>query len=90
MFNDTYCMDESNVYTTWKYVCEKNDNVIRVGMKVTVLVDMKDIYVDGLQIRGKVMKLLNVYVQSNAFRAKHAKCIYLIFLNLFKSAVSLW
>ncbi len=31
MFNDTYCMDESNVYTTWKYVCEKNDDVIRVG-----------------------------------------------------------
>ncbi len=29
------------------------------------------------------VKLLNVYVQSNVFTTKHAKCIYFIFFILF-------
>ncbi len=29
-FNDKYCMDERNVYTTWKCMCDNNEDVIRV------------------------------------------------------------
>ncbi len=32
---------------------------------------------------GNVVKLLNVYIQSNTFTTEHAKCIYFIFLLLF-------
>ncbi len=30
IFNDKYCMDERNVYATWRGMCEKNEDVIRV------------------------------------------------------------
>ncbi len=45
--NDKYCMDERNVYATWMGMCEKNEDVIRVCMRVKELVDMRDKYVDG-------------------------------------------
>ncbi len=28
-FYDKYCMDKRNVCTTWKCICENNENVIR-------------------------------------------------------------
>ncbi len=82
-FNDKYCMNERNVYATWRSMCEKNEDVIRVCMQVKELVDMRDKYVDGILNRGNVVQLLNVYVESNVFTIKHAKCIYFIFLILF-------
>ncbi len=42
LFNDKYCMDERNVYATWRGMCEKNEDVIRVCMLVKELVDMRD------------------------------------------------
>ncbi len=47
-FNDKYCMDDRNVYATWIDMCEKNEDVIRVCMRVKELVDMRDEYVDGV------------------------------------------
>ncbi len=45
---------------------------------------MRDKYVAGVLLnRANVVKLLNVYVQSNVFTTKHAKCIYYIFIILF-------
>ncbi len=38
----------------------------------------------GVLNRGNIVKLLNVYVHSNVFINEHAKCIYFIFLILFK------
>ncbi len=49
-FNDKYCMDESNVYTTWKCMCENNEDVIRVCMQVKELVGMRDRCIDGVQM----------------------------------------
>ncbi len=72
-----------NVYATWRGMCETNEDVIRVYMQVKELVDMRDKYVDGILNRGNVVKLLNVYVQSNVFTTEQAKCIYFIFLILF-------
>ncbi len=63
-------------------MCNKNEDVIRVCMQVKELVDMRDKYVDGVINRGNVVKLLNVYVQSNVFTTDHAKCIYFLFLIL--------
>ncbi len=85
-FNDKYCMNERNVYATWRSMCEKNEDVIRVCMQVKELVDMRDKYIYiyiGYYIGGNVVKLLNVYVQSDLFTTEHAKCIYFIFLILF-------
>ncbi len=33
-------------YATWKGMCEKNEDVIRVYMQVKELVDMRDKYID--------------------------------------------
>ncbi len=66
-FIDEYCMGEINVNTTWKCMCEKNEDVITVCMQVKELVVLRDIYADGVLNRGIVVKLLNVYVQSNVF-----------------------
>ncbi len=55
-------MDERNVYATWRDMCEKNEDVIRVCMQVKELVDMMDKYVHGVLNRGNVVKLLNAYV----------------------------
>ncbi len=84
-FNDKYCMDERNVYATWRSMCEKNEDVIRVCMQVKELVDMRDTYVHGVLNRGAghVVKLLNVFVQSNLCTTEHAKCIYFILIILF-------
>ncbi len=82
--NDKYCMDEINVYPTWRYMCEKNEGVIRVCMQIKELDDMRNKYLDGVLNRGNVVKLLNVYVQSNVFTIQHGNCIYFIFLNLFQ------
>ncbi len=30
LFNYKYCMDERNMYATWKGMCEKNEDGIRV------------------------------------------------------------
>ncbi len=50
-FNDKYCMDERNVFTTWKYMSENNEDVIRVCMQVNELVDTKDRCIDGVLYR---------------------------------------
>ncbi len=41
-FNDKYCMDERNVFVTWRDMCEKNEDVIRICIQVKELVDMRD------------------------------------------------
>ncbi len=83
LFNDKYCMDERNVYATCRDICEKNEDVIRVCMQVKELVDMRVKYVNGVLNRGDIVKLLNVFVQSNVFTTEHTKCIYFIFIILF-------
>ncbi len=40
LFNDKYCIDERNVYATWRGMHEKNEDVIRVCMQVKEQVDM--------------------------------------------------
>ncbi len=57
-FNDKYCMDERNMYATWRDMCEKNEDVIRVCMQVKELVDMRDKYVDGVLNRGKCSEII--------------------------------
>ncbi len=34
LLNDKYCMDERNVYATWRGKCEESEDVIRVCMQV--------------------------------------------------------
>ncbi len=51
IFNDKYCMDEGNVYATWRATCKKNEDVIRVCMQVKELVDIRDKYINGLLIK---------------------------------------
>ncbi len=46
---------ERNVYATWRGMCEKNEDVIRVCMQVKELVDMRDKYVDGVLNRGEML-----------------------------------
>ncbi len=50
LFNDKYCMDERHVHATWRGMCEKNEDVIRVCMQVKDPVDVRDKYVDGNEI----------------------------------------
>ncbi len=45
-------MDERNVYATWRDMCEKNEDVIRVCMRVKEPVDVKDKYSKGVQNGG--------------------------------------
>ncbi len=56
--NDKYCMDERNVYATWRGMCEKNEDVIRVCMQIRELVDMRDKYVDGVLNRGEFSEII--------------------------------
>ncbi len=58
LFNDKYCMDERNVYATWRGMCEKNEDVIRVCMQVKDLVDMRDKCVDGVLNRGECGQII--------------------------------
>ncbi len=46
------------MYATWKYMCEKNENVIRVYMQVKELVDIRDRYVDGILNRGERSEII--------------------------------
>ncbi len=47
-------MDERNVYATWRDMCVKNEDVIRVCMQLKELVDMRDKYIDGDTKEGKL------------------------------------
>ncbi len=47
-FYDKYCMDERNEYATWRGMCEKNEDVIRICWQVKELIDMRDKYIDGV------------------------------------------
>ncbi len=58
LFNDKYCMDERNMYATWRDMCEKNEDVIRVCMQVKELVDMRDRYVDGVLNREECSEII--------------------------------
>ncbi len=57
-FNDKYCMDDRNVYATWRNMCEQNGEAIRVCMQVKELVDMRDKYVDGVLNRGECSEII--------------------------------
>ncbi len=57
-FNDKYGMDERNVYTNWKCICEKNEDVIIICMQVKELVDMMDICIDGALNKGKCSEII--------------------------------
>ncbi len=59
-FNDKYCMDERHVHSTWRVMCEKNEDVIRVCMQVKGLVDMRDkyVHVDGVLNRGECSEII--------------------------------
>ncbi len=46
-FNDKYCMDERNVYATWRGMSENNEDVFIVCMQVKELVDMRNRCIDG-------------------------------------------
>ncbi len=58
LFNDKYCMDERNVNATWRDMCEKNEDVIRVCMQVKEIVDTRDKYVDGVLNRGECRDII--------------------------------
>ncbi len=58
LFNHKYCMDERNVYATWRGMWEKNEDVIRVCMQVKELVDIRDRYVDGVLNRGECSEII--------------------------------
>ncbi len=77
--NHKYCVDERNVYATWRSIREKNEDVVRVYMQVKELFDMRDICIYQVLNRGNVVKLLNVYVQSNVFSTENIKFIILYF-----------
>ncbi len=46
-------MDERNVHTIWKCMCENNEDVIKVCMHVKELVDMRDRCIEGVLNRGQ-------------------------------------
>ncbi len=56
--NDKYCMDERNVYATWRGMCKKNEDVIRVCMQVKELVDMRDKYINGVLNSSEIIECL--------------------------------
>ncbi len=58
LFNDKYCMDERNVYVTWRDTCGTNEDVIRVCMQVKEPVDMRDKYVSGVLNRGECSEII--------------------------------
>ncbi len=78
-------MVERNLYAAWKCMSENNEDMIQVCMQIKKLVDMLDLCIDGILNRSNVVKVLNVYVQSNVFTTEHAihVCIYFIFFILF-------
>ncbi len=78
-FNDKYCIDERNMYTTWSGMCENNENVIRVCMQVKEPVDMRDKYIDRVLNRGECNEIIEC-MQSNTFTTEHAICIYFNFV----------
>ncbi len=45
---------KENVYATWRDMCEKNEDVIKVCMQVKELVDMRDKYVN----RGECSEII--------------------------------
>ncbi len=57
-FNDKYCMGERNAYATWRDMCEKNEDVIRVCMQVKELDDMRYKYVKGGLNRGECGEII--------------------------------
>ncbi len=58
LFNNKYCMDERNVYATWRGMCEKSKDVIRVCMQVKEPGDMRDRCVDGELNRGECSEII--------------------------------
>ncbi len=58
LINDKYCMDERNVYATWRGMCDKNEDVIRVCMQVKELVDMRDKYIDEVLSKGECSEII--------------------------------
>ncbi len=51
LFNDEYDKDESNVFATWKCMCENNEDVITVCMPIKTLVDMNYRCIDEVLYR---------------------------------------
>ncbi len=41
-------MDESNVYSKWKHICANNEERIRICMQVKELINMRDIFMNGI------------------------------------------
>ncbi len=54
-------MDESNVYATWKCLCENNEDVFRVCMQVKERVDMRDRCIDGVLDIGEHSKIIECF-----------------------------
>ncbi len=46
------------MYATWRGMCEKNEDVIRVCMQVKELVDMRIKYIDGLLNRVECSEII--------------------------------
>ncbi len=46
------------MYATWRGMCEKNEDLIRVCMQVKELVDMRDKYVNGVLNRGECSEII--------------------------------
>ncbi len=51
-------MDDKDVYATWRDMCEKNEDIIRVCMQVKEQVDMSDKYVHGVLNRGECSEII--------------------------------
>ncbi len=51
--NRKYYMDESNVYSKWKYVCVNNEELIRICMQIKELINMRDRCMNGIFKRGE-------------------------------------
>ncbi len=53
-------MDERNVYVTWRGMCKKNEDDIRVCMQVKELpvFDMRDKYIDGVLNKGECNEII--------------------------------
>ncbi len=97
LFNDKYmyCLNERNVYMTWKCMHENNKYLLCIFIVVnsfswTSLWDILTISImcHEADMRDKyrdgiLNKLLNIFAQSNIFTTEHAICIYYIFLILF-------
>ncbi len=58
--NRKYYIDESNVYSKWKHVCDDNEKVIRMCMQVKELINIRESCMNGIFKREEYNDLIEL------------------------------